>query len=143
METNTTKAGMGNATLVISSYKKAQVFRRDYVRHNRAFVRFEKSSANHSYAYVTLAAGDTLEARGSTYVLGATRWNAADCQSWARFEFEVRNGTVVALNYAGVEMDFPAWARVVEAPAAALELPPVAAVAAVIIAAVAQSEFLF
>ena len=141
METNTTQAGLGNVTLVVASYKKAQVFRRDYVRHNGAFVRFEKSSANHSYACVTLAAGDTLDARGSTYVLGATRWNAADCQSWARFE--VRNGAVVALNFAGVEVDFPAWARVVEAPAAALELPPVAAVAAVIIAAVAQAEFLF
>ena len=141
METNTTQAGTGNATLVIASYKKAQVFKRDYVRHNSAFVRFEKSSANHSHVCVTLAAGDTMDARGSSYELGATRWNAADSQSWARFE--IRNGAVVALNFDGQEIKLPNWARVIEAPAAALELPPVAAVAAVIVAAIAQSEFLF
>ena len=141
METNTTQAGTGNATLVIASYKKAQVFRRDYVRHNGAFVRFEKSSANHSFARVTLAAGDKMDARGSSYELGATRWNAADCQSWACFE--ARDGGVVALNFDGQEIKLPNWARVIEAPAAALELPPVAAVAAVIIAVAAQAEFLF
>ena len=142
MENNNKKDGMGNATLVIASYKKAQVFRRDYVRHNGAFVRFEKSSANHSFARVTLAAGDKMDARGSSYELGATRWNAADCQSWACFE--ARDGGVVALNFDGVEIKMPNWARVIEAPAA-LELPPVAAVAAVaaVIIAVAQSEFLF
>ena len=140
METSTTQAGTGNATLVISSYKKAQVFKHDYVRHNGAFVRFAKSSANHSFARVTLAAGDKMDARGSSYELGATRWNAADCQSWACFE--ARDGGVVALNFDGVEIKMPNWARVIEAPAA-LELPPVAAVAAVIIALAAQSEFLF
>ena len=95
--------------ITIASYKKAQVFKKDYIRHNGDFIRFKKTSStkNHKFCTLELSEGDTLDARASRYCGGATRWTAASCQSWARFE--VRDGKLTALNFDNKQIDIPHW----------------------------------
>jgi hypothetical protein len=101
----------------VSSYKKAQVFKKDYVRKNGAFIRFAKTSGNHSMATVELEEGEEFDARGSEYVQGATRWDAAKCQGWAKF----RNvgGKLVAFDFDGNEKSLPNWVSCYEVKEAA------------------------
>lgn len=101
---------MKTIRVVVSSYKKAQVFKRDYVRPNGQFLRFRKSSGNHSYVELDLAPGEEFDVRGSKYVDGATRWTAANCQSWSRFRNE--NGELKAHDFDGNPKPLPHWVRV-------------------------------
>ena len=98
--------------IIISSYKKAQVFKKDYVRINGQFIKLEKSSANHSYAIFEASEGDEFDARGSVYTQGTTKWSATECQSWAKFK--VVNGQLVAFNFDGKEIPSPMWVKVVD-----------------------------
>lgn len=97
----------------IASYKKAQVFKRDYVRQNGKFIKLEKCSGNHSYADLELNEGEEFDARGSVYREGVTKWNAVNCQSWAKFT--VRDGKLIAMNFDGREIPCPDWCRVIDA----------------------------
>ena len=93
--------------VTVTSYKKAQVFKRDYLRFEGNFGHFAKTSGNHSHAQIELPDGQECDARGSVYRDGVTRWDAARCQSWAR----LRNvgGKLVALDFDGHEIPLPAW----------------------------------
>lgn len=104
---NTTQT---TVTVSVSSYKKAQAFKKDYVRKDGQFIRFSKCSGNHSSVDFELADGETFDARGSEYTVGATRWTATNCQSWAKFEN--RGGKLVALNFDGAEIKLPHWVSV-------------------------------
>lgn len=92
---------------IISSYKKAQVFKKDYVRKKGAFVRFQKTSGNHSHVELELNEGDEFDARASAYREGITQWNAASTQSWAKFK--VVDGELKAFNFDGKEIPVPHW----------------------------------
>ena len=104
--------------VTIYSYKKAQHFKKDYIRHNGSFIKFEKSSANHKAAHFFVDEGDEFDARASIYGQGATKWDATKCQSWCKFKVE--NGEVIAMNYDGDVVDAPAWITVhkIETPVA-------------------------
>ena len=95
--------------ITISSYKKAQVFKKDYVRLNGEFLRFKKSgsNSNHKFCRLELNEGDSLDARASQYCAGATRWTASSCQSWAKLKVE--DGKLVALNFDNKKVDLPHW----------------------------------
>lgn len=94
----------------IASYKKAQVFKRDYVRKDGAFIKLSKCSGNHSFATIELKPGDTFDARGSLYREGVTKWTAADTQSWAKFSYDGEK--LVALNFDGKEIPIPHWCKI-------------------------------
>lgn len=96
----------------ISSYKKAQAFKKDYVRVNGSFVRFQKTSDNHSDVILDLEEGTEFEARGSKYREGLTKWDAQKAQSWAKFV--VRDGVLVALNFDNQVVPLPGWVTVIE-----------------------------
>lgn len=100
---------MTSIIVTVHSYKKAQGFKKDYVRKDGQFLRFQKDSGNHSSVKFTLEEGETFDARGSEYTVGATKWTASNCQSWAKFEN--REGTLVALNFDGKEIELPHWVR--------------------------------
>ena len=104
MNTQTT-----NTTLVVTvrSYKKAQVFKKDYVRKGGEFIKLNKLSGSHKQATIELEEGEEFDARGSEYKQGATRWTASNCQSWSKFRNE--GGELVALNYDGDKQDVPHW----------------------------------
>lgn len=95
--------------VIVSSYKKAQVFKKDYVRFDNGFLKFDKVSGNHSTCVLELDNGETFDARGSIYQMGATRWTAANGQSWAKFVN--RDGQLVAMNFDGKDIPLPAWVR--------------------------------
>ena len=97
-------------TLLVFSYKKAQTFKKDYIRLNGQFLKFQKGSANHKILRVSINEGDELDARGSVYEQGATKWSAHKCQSWAKFKMV--KGEIVALDYDGNQIDPPAWAKI-------------------------------
>lgn len=103
----------------IASYKKAQIFKKDYVRKNGQFIRFEKSSANHSYAILDLEDGEEFDARGSVYREGVTKWTATSCQSWAKFRND--GGQLVCLNFNNIVTACPNWLRVVSADSNIIE----------------------
>ena len=96
----------------VTSYKKAQVFKKDYVRVAGQFVSFEKCSGNHRHAIFEVSEGDEFDARGSVYRDGVTKWDAASCQSWAKFK--VTGGKLIPMNYGGQEIACPNWIRVLE-----------------------------
>lgn len=96
----------------IYSYKKAQVFKKDFVYVYGEFVHFERESANHRTVYLNLKPGDTFEARGSIYCEGMTRWDATKSQSWAKFEV-TQNG-LVARDFDGNVIPTPKWVTVRE-----------------------------
>lgn len=96
--------------VLVASYKKAQVFKMDYVRKDGEFLKFERASGNHRYCIVELAGGEEFDARGSQYVNGATKWTAANCQSWARFKFDGEKLT--AHKFDGGEIPIPHWIRI-------------------------------
>ncbi len=95
--------------ITLRSYKKAQGFKKDYVRHNGQFLKFGKLTGTHKWLSVDLQEGDTLDARGSAYNTGVTRWTAHKTQSWCKFS--LINGEIVALDYDGNKTDFPHWAQ--------------------------------
>lgn len=95
--------------VIVSSYKKAQVFKKDYVRFDGGFLKFEKCSGNHRMCVFELDNGETFDARGSVYQMGMTQWTAANGQSWAKFIN--RDGQLVAMNFDGAEVALPAWVR--------------------------------
>lgn len=101
--------------VLVASYKKAQVFKRDYVRKDGEFLKFTKSSGNHGYCILELKAGEEFDARGSQYQKGATKWTAASCQSWAKFKFDGEKLT--AHKFDGGEIPMPHWIRVVNSEA--------------------------
>lgn len=101
---------MKTVKIQVASYKKAQVFRKDYARLNGEFLKFQKCSGNHSYTTAELKAGDEFDARGSVYREGVTKWNAADCQSWAKFRFDGERLT--AHKFDGAEIPLPRWFQV-------------------------------
>lgn len=96
--------------ILVYSYKKAQVFKRDFVRiGDGKFLPLRKHSANHSLCVFELADGDSFDARGSIYAEHTTKWTATKCQSWARFRNE--GGRLVAYNFDGDVIPAPAWVR--------------------------------
>jgi hypothetical protein len=95
--------------VLVASYKKAQVFRKDYVRKNGEFLKFERASGNHRYCIVELNSGEEFDARGSQYQNGATKWTSANCQGWARFKFDGERLT--AHKFDGGEIPLPHWVR--------------------------------
>jgi hypothetical protein len=96
----------------IASYKKAQVFKKDYVRLNGEFLRFKKSGSNTNHKFITvdINEGDSLDARASEYCPGVTRWTAVSCQSWSKLK--VQDGKLTALNYDDQEVNLPHWVEV-------------------------------
>lgn len=95
----------------VASYKKAQLFKNDYIRKDGNFIKLERCSANHSYGVVELKPGDEFDARGSAYREGITKWNAADTQSWARFKFDGEKLT--AHKFDGAEIPIPNWCKII------------------------------
>lgn len=99
---------MNEITVTVSSYKKATVFKKDYVRKAGKFAQFEKTSGNHAQCTFVLKNGEEFDARGSIYQDGATKWTAASCQSWAKFKNV--NGELKAFDFEGIEIPLPPWA---------------------------------
>lgn len=93
----------------IASYKKAQVFKKDYVRKDGEFLKFNKCSGNHSYVSIELKPGEEFDARGSVYREGVTKWTAANTQSWAKFKYDGEKFT--AHKFDGSEIPIPNWCK--------------------------------
>lgn len=109
-----TQTGTAPAKAVLSvrvySYKKAQLFKRDYVRKNGVFLKFKKCSGSHRSCVFEIGEGESFDARGSLYEAGTTKWTAANCQTWAKFI--VQNGELVSLNFDDEVIAVPHWVSV-------------------------------
>lgn len=96
--------------VIIYSYKKAQAFKKDYVRMNGAFLKFNKDSASHSAVEFDVTSGAEFDARGSRYRDGLTRWDATKAQSWAKFKADGEKLT--AFDFDGNAKPLPNWIEV-------------------------------
>jgi len=96
--------------VIVHSYKKAQQFKKDYVRMSGSFLKFDKDTANHKSVEFTIDEGAEFDARGSRYREGLTRWDATKAQSWAKFRAE--NGKLLAFDFNGESKPLPGWVEV-------------------------------
>ena len=110
MQLNEDQTPQKKMKITIYSYKKAQSFKKDYVRLNGDFLKFEKESTNHSTCNVELKEGDELDARASKYRVGTTKWDSSKCQSWSRLRLV--GGELKAFNFKNEEVTLPIWVGV-------------------------------
>ena len=96
--------------VTVQSYKTAQHYKKDYVRLGGKFERFEKGSSNHKRCTIIVGEGDEFDCRASAYREGITRFDAHECQSWAKFE--VTDKGVQALDFDGAPIPLPHWVTV-------------------------------
>lgn len=97
--------------VVVYSYKKSQVFKKDYVRLNGSFLKFKKDSVNHCAFEFDIPNGTEFDARGSRYKEGITRWDATKAQSWAKFKLD--GGKLYAFDFDGNPKPLPNWVEVI------------------------------
>jgi hypothetical protein len=97
-------------TIKIYSYKKAQVFKKDFVRLGNSFLKFEKRSQGHNVVTFHAPEGSVFDARGSRYRDGTTRWDATKTQSWAKFS--VNGDSLNCFGFDGEPKTLPNWIEV-------------------------------
>jgi hypothetical protein len=98
-------------TIRIYSYKKAQVFKKDFVRLGHSFLKFEKETEGHKVATFQAPEGTAFDARGSRYRDGVTRWDATKTQSWAKFT--VNGSALNCFGFDGEPKALPNWIEVI------------------------------